>query len=542
MSMITATAWVPRGFAAQFPTKYDFDEAEFERIADLAKLQLEDAKQDLEEARNDHEHSEEAGVKVDKKANGFSASNSNGEIDDDLKEYDLEHYDSDVKEDATGEGMAMFGNVRSLAYHESNADDPYITLKENEDDDEEREELQILATDNLVLAAKVEDEVAHLEVYVYEDGADNLYVHHDIMLPAIPLCLEWLNLAVGKSNVPNESKANFVAVGTMDPDIEIWDLDTVDCMYPNAILGQGSADDNSKPEGGKKKKKKKRKSKKANDDYHVDAILSLAANRNHRNLLASSSADKTVKLWDLNTTHCAKSYSFHTDKVCSLAWHPKESTVLLSGSYDRTVVAADMRAPDAKPARWGVESDVESVRWDPHNANLFYITTENGVIHHHDARLAPASPEASKPVWKLQAHDESISSFDINPIIPGFIATGSTDKEVKLWNVQAEGPSMVVSRNLGVGKVFSTNFAPDQEVGFRLAVAGSKGAVQIWDTSTNSAVRRIFANRIAPTEGEVKERLIAVEEDSSDSEEEGGEEPGREGHATQEGWESMDED
>jgi periodic tryptophan protein 1 len=51
MSMITATAWVPRGFAAPFPTKYSFDEEEFQRIADLAKLQLDDANEELEEAR-----------------------------------------------------------------------------------------------------------------------------------------------------------------------------------------------------------------------------------------------------------------------------------------------------------------------------------------------------------------------------------------------------------------------------------------------------------------------------------------------------------
>jgi len=50
MSMITSTTWVPRGFAAPFPTKYNFDEEEFERIANLAKLQLDDAKEDLEEA------------------------------------------------------------------------------------------------------------------------------------------------------------------------------------------------------------------------------------------------------------------------------------------------------------------------------------------------------------------------------------------------------------------------------------------------------------------------------------------------------------
>jgi periodic tryptophan protein 1 len=52
MSMITATSWVPRGFAAPFPTRYTFDEEEFKRIAELAKLQLDDANEELDEARN----------------------------------------------------------------------------------------------------------------------------------------------------------------------------------------------------------------------------------------------------------------------------------------------------------------------------------------------------------------------------------------------------------------------------------------------------------------------------------------------------------
>ncbi|TGO17774.1 hypothetical protein BTUL_0015g01100 [Botrytis tulipae] len=534
MSMITATAWVPRGFAAPFPTKYNFDEEEFQRIADLAKLQLDDANDDLEEAQNEADNGADPDAMVDDEGSDDEEApkgvKSAAEEDDDLKEYDLDHYDDEVEEDKNGgEGMAMFGNVKSLAYHESNEEDPYITMAGNaEDEDEDREELQILATDNMLLAAKIEDEIAHLEVYVYEDGADNLYVHHDIMLPAIPLCLEWLDLPVGKPSVDKDSRANFVAVGTFDPDIEIWDLDTVDCMYPNAILGQGGQ--NKGGDEGAKKKKKNKKSKKANDEFHVDAVLSLAANRHHRNLLASSSADKTVKLWDLHTTTCAKSYTHHTDKVCSLAWHPKESTVLLSGSYDRTVVAADMRAPDAKAPRWGVESDVENVRWDPHDSNYFYVSTESGVIHFHDIRKAPANPSATKPVWMLQAHDDSVSSFDINPTIPGFLATGSGDKQVKLWNIQPTGPTMVVSRDLDVGKVFSTTFAPDEEVSFRLAVAGSKGLVQVWDCSTNPGVRRAFADRVAPVDGEIKERLVGVQNDSESedddeelSEAEGGE-------------------
>ncbi|KAL1843164.1 hypothetical protein VTJ49DRAFT_2914 [Mycothermus thermophilus] len=555
-SMITCTTWVPRGFAAPFPTKYNFDEEEFERIAALAKLQLDDAKEDLEEAEADAEAEANEGEskkskkkeKKDKKKAKEEKDDDDAsdiEIDEDLKEYDLEHYDDD-DEDGEGAPMAMFGNIKSLAYYESNEDDPYITLKDDpEDEDEEREDLQILATDNLLLAAKLEDELAHLEVYVYEDAADNLYVHHDIMLPAIPLCVEWLDIPVSKPGVEKDAAANFVAIGTMDPDIEIWDLDTIDCMYPNAILGQAGS--NNDDADGKKKKKKKKKSKKANDEYHVDAVLTLAANRKHRNLLASGSADKTIKLWDLHTAKCAKSYSYHTDKVCSLAWHAAESTVLLSGSYDRTAAIADMRAPGEQPLRVGVESDVEQVRWDPHDPNYFYVSTESGVIHFFDARAASKDPAASKTVWKLQAHDESISSFDLNTVIPGFMATGSTDRTVKLWNITAEGPSMVVSRDFDVGKVFSTTFAPDKEVAFRLAVAGSKGTVSIWDTSTNPGVRKAFGQRVPtrPDGEEVEDRLVALDDDessSSDEEEEDEEEgEGSSGEGSQDG-DQMDED
>lgn len=53
--MVTAIAWVPRGFAAPFPTKYAMNAEEFARIAELAKLQLDDANEDLEEARNGEE-------------------------------------------------------------------------------------------------------------------------------------------------------------------------------------------------------------------------------------------------------------------------------------------------------------------------------------------------------------------------------------------------------------------------------------------------------------------------------------------------------
>jgi len=70
--MITALLWVPRGAAAAFPTKYDVDEDELARISKLAKLQLEDANDDLDEAKNgrrvevetEDSDTEENGVKL----------------------------------------------------------------------------------------------------------------------------------------------------------------------------------------------------------------------------------------------------------------------------------------------------------------------------------------------------------------------------------------------------------------------------------------------------------------------------------------------
>ncbi|KAH0285691.1 WD40 repeat-like protein [Aureobasidium namibiae CBS 147.97] len=563
MSMITATTWVPRGYAAPFPTKYTFDEEEFERISKLAKLELDDAKDDLADAQAELNgekapKKEESDDEDDDDTHATGAATQDIDLqDDDLKEYDLENYDNDdAAENEQGEGdasLSMFGNVRNLAFHGSNAEDPYITLKEGEEsDDEEREEMQILPTDNMLLAARIEDEVAHLECYVYEDDADNLYVHHDIMLPAIPLAVEWLNMPISKPGepVPEGQKANFVAIATMDPDIEIWDLDTIDCMYPNAVLGQGTAEISAAPTMPGQKKKKKRKSKQINDKYHIDSVLALSANRFHRNLLASASADCTVKLWDLSTGQCAKSYNdFHTDKVCALHFHPHEahSTILLTGSYDRTVCVADLRAAEGtKPKRWGVDSDVEQVRWDPHNEHVFYVSTESGILYAFDARNAPSSPEKTQAIWRLQAHESAVSSFALNPTVPGFIATASTDRTVKLWNVDqaTNQPSMVVSRDLGVGRVFSTNFAPDDAVAFRLAVAGSKGAVQVWDTSTNRAVREAFAGRVKGIDAtEVKERLVAVanDDEASDDSDEDEEENEDEAGADERGWESMSE-
>lgn len=68
-AMITATTWVPRGFAAEFPQRVDITEEEYGRIADLARLQLEDAQGDLDDARAEEEEDDKVQKKGKKKKN-----------------------------------------------------------------------------------------------------------------------------------------------------------------------------------------------------------------------------------------------------------------------------------------------------------------------------------------------------------------------------------------------------------------------------------------------------------------------------------------
>lgn len=67
--MITTTAWVRRGVAAQFPTKYEIDEDEMDRISKLAKMQLEEARDDLK-AATDGKAEDEAMDEDEEVANG----------------------------------------------------------------------------------------------------------------------------------------------------------------------------------------------------------------------------------------------------------------------------------------------------------------------------------------------------------------------------------------------------------------------------------------------------------------------------------------
>lgn len=519
--MISSSCWVPRGFASEFPEKYELNDEEMERITAMANLELNDAKEGLEEAQEEESKSVQLKDQI--------------ELDDDLKEYDLENYDKE--DDGTkGENITMFPGLSNseAKYHqgEDGEGDAYLSLPTEVDLQEEKQESQIYPTDNLVLATRTEDDISYLDVYVYDDGAgapeganeeeedkfdadvakglvrdSNLYVHHDIMLPSFPLCVEWINYKPGQTEIDdNDSNiGNFAAVGTFDPQIEIWNLDYIDKAFPDLILGEPQQNSFTALS---KKNKKKKKSKGHVTTHHTDAVLSLAHNRTHRNVLASTSADHTVKLWDLNNGTAVRSLNnIHANKtVSSSQWHSQESSILLTGGYDGSCGITDVRISDASQMTKNYKvtngEEVENVRWG-HIPEIFYAGTDNGNVYCFDIRTV------DKPLWTLHAHDAGVSSLDVNRHVPGMLITSAMgEKLVKLWKCPTEnnkGPSMVLSRDFGVGNVLTSSFADDIEVAGNLTIGGVSGALKMWDTFSNRSVRNSFRDELKQLQSQARD-------------------------------------
>ncbi|KAG2291379.1 hypothetical protein Bca52824_038048 [Brassica carinata] len=339
----------------------------------------------------------------------------------------------------------------------------------------------------LIICARNEDEVSHLEVYVYEessDGSPNMYVHHRIIIPEFPLCTAWMDCPL-----KGGEKGNFVSIGSKEtPTIEIWDLDVRDEVLPCVQLGGVEEMEIIK----------KMKSKKQGNIKKVATLIQYLVLLGTRSfgiylLVVVPTTRLRFGIWLLE--HARLLWSI-TQKRFKRLLGIIMLQVLLSGSFDQTVVLKDGRQPSHSGFKWSVMSDVESLAWDPHCEHSFVVSLEDGTVKGFDIRAAQSGSDSDlKPSFTIQAHDQDkgVSSISYNISAPNLLATGSMDKTVKLWELSNNEPSCIASHKPKAGAVFSISFSADNP--FLLAIGGSKGELHVWDTLLDANVSRKYGSK-----------------------------------------------
>lgn len=187
-------------------------------------------------------------------------------------------------------------------------------------------------------------------------------------------------------------------------------------------------------------------------------------------LIASSSADQTVRLWDAVTGQSLGCLRGHNDQVRSVAFSP-DGTQIASGSWDRTVRLWDARIGNELNRLIGPNDRLNSVAFSPDGTQIAG-SSDDGTIRLWDARTG-----AESNCLRVRTRHENKVLNRIVSIVYSpdgtQIASGSLDRIVRLWDVDTGAELTHLPGRWG--DIHNMAFSPD---GSKIAIAD--GMATVW--------------------------------------------------------------
>jgi WD40 repeat protein len=209
---------------------------------------------------------------------------------------------------------------------------------------------------------------------------------------------------------------------------------------------------------------------------HSDRILSIAFSPDQK-ILASGSADRSIKLWDAQTGKLLKSLQGHRSWVWGITISP-DSKFLASGSYDHTVKLWDLESGECLQTLQGHPSSVLAVTFSHDGKTLFSSGYDKLIKHWHLETgncLHTWEADSSNRVWAMAISPNS-----------QHLATGGDDTSVKLWDIETGACLRIFSGHSH--PVVSLIFTPNSD---RLISGSSDRTIKIWDVSTGNCLETL---------------------------------------------------
>ena len=239
---------------------------------------------------------------------------------------------------------------------------------------------------------------------------------------------------------------------------------------------------------------------------HFGAVLGVAYSNDHQ-LIASGSADNTIKLWKNDGT-LLKTLKGHQGSVNAVVFSP-DSQLLASSSVDNTIklwrrdgtlLITFVGQEDSNHVAFSADSSTLAIARKDQTIQLWYWDGDQGILQAtlrgdnqdgasfnsvafspDDQLIAAASDDKTIKIWKrdgtllttLKGHSNKVWNIAFSPDSQ-LIASASDDKTIKIW--QRDGTLLNTFKG-HQGAVWDVTFSPN---GQRIVSASQDKTLKLW--------------------------------------------------------------